>query len=71
MIIESGVYRDGHRHGMAVSLEATAHALKHDPDVFAWVDLYEPDPDEMANVRHLFGFPAQATECAGRPHLRA
>jgi magnesium transporter len=56
---------------MAVSLEATAHALKHDPDIFAWVDLYEPDPDEMANVRYLFGFPAQATECAGRPHVRA
>jgi hypothetical protein len=65
MIINSGVYRDGHRQGMPVSLETTAQALERDPEVFARVDLYEPDPDELAHVRELFGLPAQATDCTG------
>jgi hypothetical protein len=70
MIIESGVYRDGRRREAPISLAATAQALQQDPDVFAWVDLYEPDPNEMASVRHLFGFHELAIEDAGAPHQR-
>jgi magnesium transporter len=70
MIIESGVYRDGRRREVPISLAATAQALQRDPDVFAWVDLYEPDPNEMASVRRLFGFHLLAIEDAGIPHQR-
>lgn len=70
MIIDSGVYRDGCRREVPISLAATAQALQEDPEVFAWVDLYEPEPIEMASVRDLFGFHELAIEDAGAPHQR-
>src|ERR1700722_7463541 len=69
MIVDCAHYQDGHRHGEgAVSLEEAAARCQHGG--FVWLGLFEPGPEELAEVRDTFGLHELAVEDAQTFHLR-
>ena len=69
MIIDCAHYKDGRRHGTGqVPLEEAA-ALRAEGG-FVWLGLFEPDGEELAQVRQLFGLHELAVEDALTSHRR-
>ena len=68
MIVECGVYRDGHRDG-SVPLERV-HEVYREKGVFAWIGLYEPTEDEFDAIRREFSLHPLAVEDAIESHQR-
>jgi magnesium transporter len=69
MIIDCAHYRDGRRqHEGPIPLEEAA-ARCHEGG-FVWLGLFEPHPDELAEVRESFGLHELAVEDAQAFHLR-
>jgi magnesium transporter len=70
MILDSGVYRKGVRSALPTDPVSAAKALSEDPECIAWVDLYEPEDDEIALVQQLFSLHELAVEDARTSHQR-
>jgi magnesium transporter len=69
MIIDCAYYKDGRRQGEgAVPLEEAAARCRQGG--FAWLGLFEPGPDELAQVRDTFGLHELAVEDAQTFHMR-
>jgi magnesium transporter len=69
MIIDCAHYKDGHRRDEgAVPLEEAASRTGEGG--FVWLGLFEPGPDELAEVRTAFGLHELAVEDAHNVHLR-
>src|SRR5258708_6565031 len=69
MIIDWAFYKDGRRQGeSAVPLEEAA--ARGRLGGFAWLGLFEPGPDELAQVRDTFGLHELAVEDAQTFHMR-
>ena len=69
MIIDCAHYRDGHRQEEGpVSLEEAA--ARCEQGGFVWLGLFEPGPDELAEVQAAFGLHELAVEDAQNFHLR-
>jgi magnesium transporter len=69
VIIDCAHYRDGHRQEEGpVSLEEAA--ARREQGGFVWLGLFEPGPDELAEVQAAFGLHELAVEDAQTFHLR-
>ncbi|TCO49061.1 magnesium transporter [Kribbella antiqua] len=69
MIIDCAYYRDGRRqHVEAMSVEDAAASCK--AGGFVWLGLFEPSPEELAQVSESFGLHELAVEDAQTFHLR-
>jgi magnesium transporter len=69
VIIDCAHYRDGHRQEEGpVSLEEAA--ARCEQGGFVWLGLFEPGPDELAEVQAAFGLHELAVEDAQTFHLR-
>ena len=69
MIIDCAHYQDGRRRDEGpVSLEEAAARCKQGG--FVWLGLFEPSPEEMAEVRDTFGLHELAVEDAQNLHIR-
>src|SRR6266536_1586795 len=69
MIIDCAYYQDGRRRQEGpVSTEAAA--ARCGQGGFVWLGLFEPGPDELAQVRDAFGLHELAVEDAQTVHLR-
>ena len=69
MIIDCAHYRDGHRQEEGpVSLEEAAARCAQGG--FVWLGLFEPGPEELAEVQAAFGLHELAVEDAQNFHLR-
>jgi magnesium transporter len=69
MIIDCAHYQDGRRQDEgAVSLEEAA--ARCGQDGFVWLGLFEPGPEELAQVRDAFGLHELAVEDAQNFHMR-
>jgi magnesium transporter len=69
MIIDCAHYQDGRRQGdQMVSLQEAA--ARCDLGGFVWLGLFEPGPEELAEVRETFGLHELAVEDALTYHLR-
>ena len=68
MITDSAIYVDGKR-TEAPELKGTRHACT-ERGGFAWVELVEPDDEELASVASEFGLPELAVRDAVKAHLR-
>jgi magnesium transporter len=69
MIVDCAHYQDGRRHGAgAVSLEEAVARCENGG--FVWLGLFEPGPEELAEVRDTFGLHELAVEDAQTLHLR-
>jgi magnesium transporter len=70
VIIDCAYYRDGSRqHEGPVDLDRAA-SLCLQGDGFAWLGLFEPEPEELAEVQRRFGLHDLAVEDAQSFHLR-
>ncbi|WP_371493915.1 magnesium transporter CorA [Kitasatospora sp. NBC_00374] len=69
MIVDCAYYRDGRRqHEGAIPLEQAAARCAQGG--FVWLGLFEPGPEELAEVRASFGLHELAVEDAQAFHLR-
>ena len=68
MITDSAIYVDGKR-TEAPDLKGTRHACT-ERGGFAWVELVEPDYEELASVASEFGLPETAVRDAVKAHLK-
>jgi len=68
VITDSAIYVDGKR-TEAPELKGTRHACT-ERGGFAWVELVEPDDEELASVASEFGLPELAVRDAVKAHLR-
>jgi magnesium transporter len=69
MIIDCAHYRDGRRqHEGPLPLDAAAARCREGG--FVWLGLFEPQPEELAEVRQSFGLHELAVEDAQTFHLR-
>jgi magnesium transporter len=69
VIIDCAHYQDGRRHGTGpVPIEEAA--ARHADGGFVWLGLFEPGPDELAQVRDAFGLHELAVEDAQTFHMR-
>ncbi len=69
MIIDCAHYRDGRRQGEgAVALDEAAQL--HAQGGFVWLGLFEPGPEELAQVRDAFDLHELAVEDAQTFHMR-
>ena len=68
MITDSAIYVDGKRNE-APDLKGTRRACT-ERGGFAWVELVEPDDEELASVAGEFGLPETAVRDAVKAHLR-
>ncbi|WP_334171098.1 CorA family divalent cation transporter, partial [Sinomonas sp.] len=69
-IIDNAVYVGGHRAAHPDSLEQTFETLEATGGSMAWIGLYRPTPDEMAQVAHEFRLHDLAVEDAVHAHQR-
>lgn len=69
MIVDCALYRNGRRQqiGPMTLQEAAAQRAKGD---FVWLGTLEPDPEELQQVRDVFGLHDLAVEDAQQYHLR-
>jgi len=68
VITDSAIYVDGKRTEVP-DLKGTRHACT-ERGGFAWVELVEPDDEELASVASEFGLPETAVRDAVKAHLR-
>ena len=69
MIVDCAYYLDGQRSDVGpMSMEEAA--ARAGQGGFVWLGLFEPDEDELAQVRHLFGVHELAVEDAQNFHMR-
>ncbi|WP_415857231.1 magnesium/cobalt transporter CorA [Sinomonas sp. G460-2] len=69
-IIDNAVYLNGHRAAHPESLEQTFETLEATGGSMAWIGLYRPTPEEMAQVAHEFRLHDLAVEDAITAHQR-
>ena len=70
MIVDCALYRDGRRqHAGPLALDRAAQ-MCGETDGFVWVGLFEPEPEELADVQDRFGLHELAIEDAQNFHLR-
>ncbi|HKU10997.1 magnesium/cobalt transporter CorA [Sinomonas sp.] len=69
-IIDNAVYVGGHRAAKPESLEQTFETLEAMGGSMAWIGLYRPTPDEMAQMAHEFRLHDLAVEDAVHAHQR-
>jgi len=69
VIVDCAHYQEGRRHGAGpVSMEEAA--TRHAEGGFVWLGMFEPEPEELARVRDVFGLHELAVEDAQTFHLR-
>src|SRR5690348_11046745 len=69
MIIDCAHYQDGRRREEGeVPLEEAA--ARRDEGGFVWLGLFEPDEEELAQVREIFGLHELAVEDTLNIHMR-
>jgi magnesium transporter len=69
VIVDCAVYEDGCRVASLPPREALAEARKR-PGGFAWVGLYEPEQEHLAEIAEAFGLHPLAVEDAVQAHQR-
>jgi magnesium transporter len=72
VIVDCAHYRDGHRQREGpIDLDSAAEVWQRDDEHgFVWIALFEPDPEELAEVQNRFGLHDLAVEDAQAFHLR-
>lgn len=70
MIVDSAVYRDGHRAEAPEDLSDALAAARAVGDAFLWIGLYEPTESEFDLVTEEFGLHPLAVEDALKAHQR-
>ena len=69
MIVDCAYYLDGHRSDVGpMSLEEAG--ARAGEGGFVWLGLFEPDEQELTEVRHIFGLHELAVEDAFNAHQR-
>src|SRR5689334_20277802 len=69
MIVDCAYYLDGHRSDVGpMSLQEAA--ARSGEGGFVWLGLFEPDEQELTEVRHIFGLHELAVEDAQNMHMR-
>ena len=69
MIVDCAYYLDGHRSDVGpMSLQEAA--ARSGEGGFVWLGLFEPDEQELTDVRHIFGLHELAVEDAQNMHMR-
>ncbi len=70
MIVDCALYRDGRRQNEGPLALDRAAAICAETDGFVWLGLFEPNPEELADVQRRFGLHELAVEDAQNFHLR-
>jgi magnesium transporter len=70
VIVDCALYRDGRRQNAAPLALDRAAQICAETDGFVWLGLFEPEPDELADVQKRFGLHELAIEDAQTFHLR-
>ncbi|MDH6129641.1 Mg2+ and Co2+ transporter CorA [Kitasatospora sp. GP82] len=70
MIVDSAIYRDGHRVAGPSDLSDALDAARESGDGFVWVGLFEPTAEELELVSAEFGLHPLAVEDAVTAHQR-
>ncbi len=72
MIVDCAHYRGGHRqHEGAMEIQSAAEIAHHEAGHgFVWIELCEPDAEELAAIQRQFGLNELAVEDAQSFHLR-
>ena len=70
MIVDCALYRDGRRQNAGPLALNRAAEVCAETDGFVWLGLFEPDPEELAEVQRRFGLHELAIEDAQNFHLR-
>jgi magnesium transporter len=71
VIVDCAHYRKGSRQQTGrMSVEDAAAVCTHDEDGFVWLGVFEPSPEELAEVQERFGLHELAVEDAQSFHLR-
>jgi magnesium transporter len=69
VIVDCALYEKGLRRPGRLEVSAAPTSF-HDSDSFVWLGLYEPTPEEFAEVRRHFGLHELAVEDALNAHQR-
>ena len=69
-LVNSSIYREGHRIASPATLAETYAALDENPDAMAWIGLYRPTPEEITSLAAEFGLHELAVEDAILAHQR-
>lgn len=69
-VVACRVYRDGQRTPRPVAYHEALHVAREHRDAFAWLGLYEPGADELADVARCYGLHPLAVEDAVTAHQR-
>jgi magnesium transporter len=70
VIVDCALYEDGRRQNAAPLDLDRAAEISADTDGFIWLGLFEPEPEELADVQRRFGLHELAIEDAQNFHLR-
>jgi magnesium transporter len=70
VIVDCALYEDGRRQNAAPLDLDRAAEISAETDGFIWLGLYEPEPEELADVQRRFGLHELAVEDAQSFHLR-
>ena len=70
MIVDCALYRDGRRQNVGLLSLDRAAEICGETDGFVWLGLFEPEPEELADVQDRFGLHELAIEDAQNFHLR-
>jgi magnesium transporter len=70
VIVDCALYLDGRRQNAGPLALDRAAEICAETDGFVWLGLFEPEPDELANVQDRFGLHELAIEDAQNFHLR-
>jgi CorA-like Mg2+ transporter protein len=71
VIVDCAHYRDGRRQGETpISLDDASAVCTRADDGFVWLGMFEPWPQELADVQERFGLHELAVEDAQSFHLR-
>ncbi|MFD5622182.1 CorA family divalent cation transporter [Streptomyces yangpuensis] len=69
-VIDSAVYRDGHRIASPATLAETFRQLREEPDGMAWIGLHRPTESELHSLAAEFNLHELAVEDALEAHQR-
>jgi magnesium transporter len=69
VIVDCAIYEEGKRREGHVELEH-AYDVRHQPETFVWIGLYEPSEEEFASLRREFNLHPLAVEDAIHAHQR-
>jgi magnesium transporter len=70
VIVDCALYRDGRRQNAGALALDHAAKICGETDGFVWLGLFEPEPEELADVQDRFGLHELAIEDAQNFHLR-